>query len=109
MILDITAGKYAAYAGFAPVVGDEVTVRVHLDLSAEERGVRRMADRDEDSAQRHLCRRARRAVADDHAVDAAVSRRFDLVDLAIEQPCDLAVRAGLVLHDLRRAQRVAPV
>ena len=37
----------------------------------------------------------------------ALAAVHDLLDLAVEQPRDLRVRARLVLHDLRRAQRVA--
>ena len=92
---------------FGAVVRDEIAVRVHLELAAEQRRVRVVADRDEHSRDRHFLALAGRRVPDDHRGDFALAGILDLVDLGVEQPLDLRVCARLVLHDFRRAQRVA--
>ena len=83
---------------------DDVAGGVEIDLTLEKRGVRRVADGDEDAVERQLDCRAGLQVPDDDARDLALRDVLDLGDLRIPDELDLRVRERLVLHDLRRAQ-----
>ena len=108
VILDVAAGEHAGDARLRAVVRDDVAVRVELELAAEERRVRRVADRHEHAGHRHLAF-ARRSCSSRTTIAVTSPLPVSLISSTscVEQPRDLRVRARLVLHDLRRAQRVA--
>ena len=59
----------------------DVAVRVQLDLSGEERRVRRVADGDEHAVERQLTQVTGLEIADDDADDLALAAVLDLGDL----------------------------
>src|SRR5439155_26101135 len=95
VILYVAAREHAGHARLRAVVRDDVAVLIELELPAEERGVRRMADRDEDAGHPNLLRLAGLVRPDHHRCDLALARIVNLLHLVIEQPDDLRVRARL--------------
>ena len=81
-----------------------------VELALEERRVRRVADGDEDAVHGEVLH-ARPSCCCAITIDGdfALAGVLDLLDLGVPLERDLRVGEGLVLHDLRRAQRLAPV
>src|SRR5688500_17342107 len=115
LVGDVSRGVHAGHAGrggaaFEPGADRDVAV-LHLELALEDRGVRRVADRDEGAGDRDLARAAVAGAAQPHAGDAGVVAEH-LVDRVVPDDLDLAgalLLEQLVLHDLLRAQFVAAV
>ena len=66
VILHVAAREHARHARLRAVVRDDVAVGVELELAAEERRVRRVADRHEHAGHRNLGPHAGLVVAHDH-------------------------------------------
>ena len=81
VVLHVAAREHAFDARFRAIVGDDVAVRVHLDLSPEQRRVRRVADRDEHAVTRHARRDAGLVVPDHHRRHLARAVVLDVLDL----------------------------
>src|ERR1044071_3903005 len=86
---------------------DDVALLVELDLSFVDCGVRRVADGDEESLRGKVVDLVRLQVADLERGDAALFRADDFVDGAVVAELDFRIRQCALLHDLRRAQRLA--
>ena len=107
VILDVARGEDARDVGARAVVRQDVAVRVHLELTLEERRVRRVADRDEHAVDASVFRSPVSVFLSTMPVHFALAAVVDVVDFAVPLERDLRVGERLVLHDLRRAQRVA--
>ena len=75
VILHVAAREDAGDARLRAVVRDDVAVGVQLELTAEQRRVRRVADGDEHAAHRHLRRARRSCSAHDHRRSLRPCRR----------------------------------
>src|SRR6185369_8991450 len=81
VILDVAAGEDARDVGLRAVVRDDVTVAIELELTLEQRRVRRVPDGDEYAGHWNLGPLAGLAVADDHRGHFALPAVPDLFDL----------------------------
>src|SRR5687767_8688884 len=109
MVLHVARREYARNAGAGAMVRHDVTVRIHLELSLEQAGVRRVTDRHEHTLDRKLGAFAGYSVTQHHRRDLAFLYVEDVFDLAVPGKLDLRIGECLLLHDLRRAQRVSPM
>src|SRR5262245_62209851 len=80
VVLYIAGGEDARHARLRARAREDVSVLVELDLSHEQRRVRRVPDRDEDAVERKLTELAGLQIADDDAGDFAFFRRLNLSD-----------------------------
>src|SRR5688572_31869601 len=109
MILDVAGSKNAWNVRARSASGDDVSVRIEVDLSPEERGVWRVADGDEHTVNREVADLAGLQMPQNNAGDLALFQIGHVDDFGVPDEIDLGVREGFVLHDLRRAQRIAAV
>src|SRR5205814_6715991 len=109
VVLHVACGKHPRTGRLRPVMRADVAGFVELDLAAEERGIRRVADRDEDAVERHVRDPGRLEIPHVDAGHFTALEVLDVGDLRVPDELDLRVRERFVLHDLRRAQRVAPM
>ena len=108
VVLHVARGEDAGHRGDGRIgLGDDVAVLVELQLPGEQRGVRRVPDRDEHPADRKLAQCIGLGVAQAHRFELAVAD--DIVDDGVPAHVDLRVGEDAVLHDLRRAQLLAAV
>src|SRR6266851_6351540 len=89
VVLHVTASKDARHAGLCAAVRDEVAIRVHLKLTAEQRRVRYVPDRNEDTSQRYLDGLVGLSVANHHPGHFTFRGISNLFDLAVEHPRNL--------------------
>ena len=115
LIGDVAGGEYARHAGRGRTAietgADRDVAVLHLELTLEDRRVRRMTDRDEGAGDRDLARRVVGRAAQAQAVHAAVVAKH-FVDGMVPHDFDLAgalLLEQLVLHDLLGTQLVAAV
>ena len=90
-------------------VRDDVAGLVHVELPAEERGVRVVPDGDEEPVGLELGLLAGLHVANENAGHAAVLGAEHLLDDGVEDELDAVVRAGAVDHDGRRTEGLTSV
>ena len=109
VILHVAAREDTRHAGVRALVGDDVAIGIHLELAPEERRVRRVPDRDEHAVDPQFASFAGDDVAQQHAGHEALGHVLNILDLAVPGEIDLRIFERLVLHDLRGAQRVAPM
>src|SRR5690606_18527898 len=109
-ILHVARGEHALDVGRGRArLGQDVAALVHVELAAKQLGVRLVTDRHEDAVGLDALERAGLDVAQRDRLDAGLALAVDLVDHAVPDEADLRVLERAVLHDLRRAQRVATV
>src|SRR5690606_27413713 len=115
LVGNVAGGEHARHAGGGGIAlqpGPDLDVAVaHLQLPLEQRGVRGVADGDEEALHGDLAGAVVPGRADAHAGDAAVVAQH-LVHRVVPDDLDLAglgLGEQLVLHDLLGAQLVAPV
>src|SRR6478736_4747513 len=105
---EVAAGEHA---GDLRVRGGGVDVHVarvvEIDLVADQRAARVVADGDEHPRDLERALLARAGVAQAQALDAALAEHFG--DLGVGDPADLGVLAGALEHDARGAEFVAAV
>ena len=109
MILHVAAREHTGDAGLRAVVRDDVAGGVHVDLAAEYLRVRGVTDRDKYTRHTQLPHLAGDVVSQHDASHLALLEVSDGLDLAVPRPHNLGVGQGFVPHDLRRAQRGAPM
>jgi len=108
-VLYVSAGEDAGNAGMDLVVGDDVAIRVEIDLAGEHFGVRFVADSEKEPAngQRRLA--AGCGVAQAEAGDFLLLDTEDLFDGGVGHEGDSGVADGALQHDLGGAELLAPM
>src|SRR4030095_4767458 len=99
VILNIAGRKHTRHAGLRTVMGVDVAVGIQLDLSGEERRVRRVPDGNEYAVERQLAEMTGLQIADDDADHFTVGAVLDLGNLRIPDELDLGIGHRFVLHD----------
>src|SRR5262249_42350862 len=109
-VLDVARCEDARYAGRStPRLDLDVAVRQQLDLAAEDLRVGLMTDRDEETVDGPLRLGPGLHVLQAHRRDLALLNVKDVLDHRVPDESDLRILERALLHDLGRAQRVAPV
>src|SRR5271157_5587340 len=104
----ISAGEDALHPGAAcPGLDFDVADRVQRELALDELGVRLVANRDKQRFDRQDLRRVRHEIPHPHSLYEARAENF--VDRTVPDELDLGICPRALLHDLARAQLVAPV
>src|SRR5260221_1640240 len=107
MVMDVAGDEHAIDLRAGVVVGHEVALGVDLEPVPECLGVRAMADRDEESLDRHVAYLAGNGVDELQPIDLLVAQ--DLLDASVRVDLYLWVCECPIDHDPARPERVAPM
>src|ERR687898_1826222 len=110
VILDVADREHAGDVRLRRArLRDQITGVVVLELVQEQRRVRVVADRDEQSVGREVAHLSRLDVLEPHAAELAFLDAEHVDDDIGREELDLLVGTGAVGHDLRRAELAAAV